>query len=103
MTISIVVPVSIIIPCCRCAASIYRAIDFIVKQIQKPAEVILVDDASSNNTLEIMHKIADQYSVWVKVIGLINNQEAVNARNAGLDADEWCMQYLDVASGLLLK
>ena len=59
MTISIVVPVSIIIPCCCCAASIYRAIDFIVKQIQKPAEVILVDDASSDNTLEVLHKIAN--------------------------------------------
>lgn len=80
------IPVTVVIPCFCCASTIKRAVDSVAQQTQKPAEVILVDDASGDNTLEVLHKIANQYSGWVKVIGLINNQGAANARNVGWDA-----------------
>jgi glycosyltransferase involved in cell wall biosynthesis len=80
------IPVSVVIPCFCCANTIKRAVDSIAQQTQKPAELILVDDASSDNTAEILHQIASQYPSWVKVISLLKNQGVANARNAGWDA-----------------
>ena len=92
-----VVPVTVVIPCFKCVSTINFAITSIIQQTQKPDEVILVDGASCNNT-GIMHKIANQYSVWVKLIGSINNQDAVNTRHAGIDNDEWYVQYFKVVN-----
>ncbi len=78
-----VAPVSVIIPCFRCATTIKRAIDSIALQTQKPAEVILVDDASGDDTLRVLQAIESQYCGWVKVIALNHNQGAANARNVG--------------------
>lgn len=79
-------PVSVVIPCYKCANTIYRAIESVVNQTQKPAEVILVDDASNDETLKTLYQLAEQYLGWVKVIGLISNRGAANARNVGWDA-----------------
>lgn len=77
------IQVSVIIPCFCCANTIERAIDSIVHQTRKPAEVILVDDASTDNTLQTLHKTANQHSGWVKVISLSKNHGAAYARNIG--------------------
>ena len=80
-----VAPVSVVIPCFRCAETINRAIDSVAQQTQKPAEVILVDDASGDCTLSALQTIESQYGGWVKVIALNQNQGAANARNVGWD------------------
>ena len=54
-------PVSVIIPCFNCAHSLERAVLSIVEQSVKPFEVILVDDASSDLTLEVITRIQRQY------------------------------------------
>ena len=102
MTISTVMSVCIIIPCCRYAASIYIAIDLIIKQIKKSKDMILVGDAINQITLRIKYKIANQYLIWIKLIGLISYQDAINTRNSRLDAKEWCTHYLNFFSGLLV-
>lgn len=96
------------IPCYRCARTISRAIDSIVQQTQKPAEVILVDDASGDETLSVLHAIEKQYSGWIKVITLTENSGAASARNAGwasatqpyiafLDSDDaWHPQKIEI-------
>lgn len=101
-------PVSVVIPCFRCAATIRRAVDSIVQQTHKPAEVILVDDASGDDTLAALHTIEKQYSGWVKVIALMENSGAASARNAGraaatqpyiafLDSDDvWHPQKIEI-------
>ena len=43
-------PVSVVIPCFRSARTIGRALASIVQQSKMPAEVILVDDASGDET-----------------------------------------------------
>ena len=55
------VPVSVVIPCFRCETTIARAINSIAQQTRKPAEVILVDDASRDSTLEFLHDLASRY------------------------------------------
>lgn len=109
-----VVSVSVVIPCFRCAGTIRRAVDSVVRQTCKPAEVILVDDASGDQTLSVLREIESQYAGWVKVVALKDNAGAANARNAGwaaatqtyiafLDSDDaWHPKKIEIQYGYML-
>lgn len=78
--------VSVIIPCYNCADTIHRAVQSIVQQTLKPAEVILVDDGSADNTLQELKLIQSKYGKdWIKVIALEKNTGVSNARNTAWD------------------
>lgn len=79
-------PVSVIIPCYRCAETIERAINSLCSQTQRPREVILVDDFSNDGTLGVLHALRGNYPGWIRVIALPFNGGAGSARNAGWDA-----------------
>ncbi|RUQ46024.1 glycosyltransferase, partial [Corynebacterium pseudodiphtheriticum] len=49
--------VSVVIPCYRCKETIRRALDSVYHQSLRPAEVILVDDASPDNTLNFLFEL----------------------------------------------
>ncbi len=83
MTIKTTATVSVIIPCFRCASTIERAVKSVIQQTQKPAEVILVDDASDDETLAVLREIEQQYPDWIKVIALEVNLGVASARNMG--------------------
>ena len=51
-------PVSVVIPCYRCSLTIGRALASIAQQSMKPVEVILVDDASGDDTWVVLTKLA---------------------------------------------
>lgn len=90
------VPVSVVIPCFRCTRTIARAIASVVQQTQKPAEIILVDDASGDGTLEVLQTLAQQHTGWIKVIALNKNQGPSSARNAGWEiASQPYVAFLD--------
>lgn len=103
-----VVPVSVVIPCFRCAVTVRRAVQSVVQQTHKPVEVILVDDASDDATPAVLREIESQHPGWVKVILLDENSGAGSARNSGwaiatqpyitfLDADDsWHVDKLQV-------
>ena len=77
-------PVSVIIPCYRCTATLERAVASVAAQGEVPAEVILIDDCSGDDTLALMRKIAAQYAPgWVRTVLLDQNMGAASARNAG--------------------
>ena len=81
------VPVSVVIPCYRCADNIARAVESVVRQTLCPAEVILIDDGSGDNTLATLYALQAQYGmVWIKVIALEKNRGVSVARNTGWDA-----------------
>jgi len=86
MADNVVAPVSVVIPCYRCATTIARAIASIVQQTRKPAEILLVDDASGDGTLEVLQDLAQQHTGWIKVIALNKNQGAASSRNVGWEA-----------------
>jgi len=79
-------PVSVVIPCFRCSATIGRAVASVADQSQRPAEVLLVDDASGDETLSVLQQLASGYQGWVKVLALAHNQGPSAARNAGWEA-----------------
>jgi len=79
-------PVSVIIPCFRCGATIGRAVASIAGQTQRPAEVLLVDDASGDETPSTLQQLVSGYPGWVRVLTLVHNQGPSAARNAGWEA-----------------
>lgn len=72
---------SIIIPCYNSAYFISHTIEMLFKQGLEDCELILVDDGSDDNTLEILRYYENIYDV--KVIHQENNGVSV-ARNVGL-------------------
>lgn len=77
-------PVSAVIPCFRCKATILRAVASVAAQSQVPAELILVDDCSADGTRELLQQLASQYaSGWIRMVFLDQNMGAASARNAG--------------------
>lgn len=77
------IPVSVVLPCFRCAETVERAISSIIQQTQSPAEVIMVDDASGDETMPTIREIEAQYPELIKVLALNTNSGPANARNAG--------------------
>lgn len=91
-----IVPVSVIIPCFRCAHTIVRAIDSVVHQTNTPAEVILIDDCSGDETVNILLNLEKYHSGWLKVLILNENNGAANARNIGWEsASQPYIAFLD--------
>ena len=79
--------VSVVIPCYRCADNIARAVESVVRQTRSPAEVILVDDGSGDDTLATLRALQARYGpAWIKVIALDQNRGVSVARNTGWDA-----------------
>ena len=78
------VPVSVVVPCFRCASTIERAVQSVAAQSSRPAEVVLVDDCSQDQTLDILESLAARHAPgWIKIKRLDNNRGAASARNAG--------------------
>lgn len=80
------VAVSAVIPCYRCTETIERAIASVVQQTQRPAELILVEDGSGDDTLSVLQRLAESHTDWIKIIALPENQGSANARNVGWNA-----------------
>lgn len=90
-------PVSAVVPCFRCADTIAAAVASIAAQTLPPAEVLLVDDCSGDNTLETLHELAADYpSGWIQVFALPVNSGPSRARNTGWErATQDYIAFLD--------
>lgn len=89
--------VSVVIPCYQCSQTIERAIRSISLQTLLPKEIILVEDASGDNTLETLLTIQMEYGEdWIKVMPLKSNSGPATARNHGWDmANSKFVAFLD--------
>jgi glycosyltransferase involved in cell wall biosynthesis len=107
-------PVSAVMPCYRCTDTVGRAVGSIAAQTLRPAEVILVEDASGDGTLERLRALAAAHPPdWIRVVALPANRGAADARNAGwaaatqpylafLDADDaWHPRKIELQYGYL--
>jgi glycosyltransferase involved in cell wall biosynthesis len=104
-----IAPVSVIIPCFNCAQTLERAIASIASQTLKPAEIVLVDDASTDSSQQEIERIRNSYGRnWIRAITLKDNRGPATARNeawgvalqpylAFLDADDsWYPNKIEV-------
>lgn len=79
-----IAPISVVIPCYRCGTTIAASVASIAAQTVRPAQVLLVDDASGDGTLEVLHALARRYPPgWVRVIASARNGGPSRARNLG--------------------
>lgn len=79
-------PVSVIIPCYRCAGTIQRAVDSVIAQTLPPHEIILIDDFSNDDgqTLGALDRLRQMYQrTNIKILSLHKNSGPGSARNAG--------------------
>jgi glycosyltransferase involved in cell wall biosynthesis len=77
-----VVSVSVVIPAFNRAATIEQAVASAREQTRAPREIIVVDDASSDETAEVARRAG------ARVVRLEKNQGCSSARNAGIRAAE---------------
>jgi glycosyltransferase involved in cell wall biosynthesis len=76
--------VSVVIPTYNRAKTIARAIDSVVRQGWRPLEIIIVDDGSTDGTLDAID--SDGCPVPLTLIALGQNEGAAAARNHGITA-----------------
>jgi glycosyltransferase involved in cell wall biosynthesis len=74
--------VSVIIPCFNGARTIRRAVDSVRRQDYPEVEIIVVDDASTDETQEVIATLARPD---LRVVRLPQNGGAAAARNVGID------------------
>jgi glycosyltransferase involved in cell wall biosynthesis len=91
---------SVIIPLYNKASYIGRAIASLANQSCPPAEIIIVDDCSSDGSVEALQQSLQQYSAQftntdVKLIQLEKNRGASFARNVGLGlvTGDWVLPF----------
>ena len=75
--------VSVIIPAYNASRTIVRALESVLGQEYEPLEVLIVDDASTDGTGEIVRRFTDRR---VRLIKLDTNRGAAGARNVGIHA-----------------
>ena len=102
--------ISAVIPAYNCEQYIARAIDSVLNQTFPANEIIVIDDGSSDGTVERVRSYGDK----VKLIQQ-QNAGASAARNAGIQAatgdwvafldadDEWLPDTLEIQSNILMQ
>lgn len=100
--------ISVVIPCFNSATTIERALRSVEHQTTKPHEVLIVDDASSDNTVSVIEQFAQSSPLNIRLIKQKVNGGPSIARNAAwnvstgdfvafLDADDqWHPQKLEL-------
>lgn len=80
-------PISVVIPAFNAAGTLPRAIQSIARQSLLPTEIIIVDDASTDNTINVIQQLcATHPELSIKVIVLPKNAGPGTARNVGWNA-----------------
>jgi len=94
--------ISVIIPCYNCAEYVDKCLDSLINQTigLKNLEIILVDDVSTDNTVDILKQYEEKYPENIMIILCDKNGRQGTARNIGLmyssgdyvsfvDSDDW--------------
>lgn len=77
--------VSCIVPCYNSEEYISNTISSLLHQTVRPAEIIIINDGSTDNTLEVIRGIEEQNKGIVKVLDLGVNKGVSSARNYGVE------------------
>lgn len=90
-------PVTVVIPCYRCRDTIGRAVASVAAQTWRPAELIVVDDASCDDTPKVLQALQSSYGRdWIKIVFRQDNGGPGAARNSGWDtATQPYVAFLD--------
>ena len=78
--------VSIVVPVYNASSYISETISMVSAQTYKDWELILVDDASTDGSANIIEKIIEKQGKRIRLIRKNVNEGAAAARNTGIDA-----------------
>ncbi len=78
---------SVVIPCYNGADYIERCLDSIAEQTFQPEEIVVIDDGSTDSTVDVCHSFAKRYSGKFLVHSQTNAGVSA-ARNKGIDLSE---------------
>lgn len=92
--------VSVIVPCYNAAEHINRCLEAFERQTFSDFNVLFIDDASSDNTVEVIETFAQKHTVAIKVLKNEKNAGPGFSRNRGIaeadgeyiafcDSDDW--------------
>jgi biofilm PGA synthesis N-glycosyltransferase PgaC len=88
-------PVSILIPCYNEGENVRETLEYLLQQQYPDFEIIAINDGSKDNTLQILHELADQHP-QIRVVNLARNQgKAVGLRTAALLANSEILIGID--------
>jgi len=88
--------VSVVIPCYNASAYIAKCIDALERQTCRDFRVILVDDCSQDNTMEVLLGIQKSSPLDVTILQNAANSGPAFSRNAGIDvADTEYITFCD--------
>ena len=76
--------VSVVMATHNRANKIGNALDSIIRQSYRPIEIIVVNDASTDNTKQVLENYLDGYKNLITVIELTTNKGPGTARNIGI-------------------
>ena len=77
--------ISCIVPCHNCQDYISKTVENLINQTIRPLEIILVNDASTDNTLDVLKQMEVKHPNIIKVIDLETNKGPSYARNFGVE------------------
>lgn len=87
--------VTVIIPNYNKSAYLEQCIKSVAAQTYRPIEILVVDDASKDSSIELLTQLQKEYS-FLKVVPLKQNGGVSHARNVGIDtADGDIITFLD--------
>ena len=87
--------VDVVIPCHNGEAFLYPCVESVVNQTYKVSKIILIDDGSTDNSLEVMKDLAQKYSSVTIVTQ--PNMGLSSARNTGIrNSESELVAFLDV-------
>ena len=88
--------ISVVIPCYNCESDIIDSVDAILGGTLLPMEIILIDDCSSDATLNTLEALSKKYAGLVKIGKTHQNIGPAGARNLGAKlARGSCLFFLD--------
>ncbi len=93
--------ISAIIPCYNCKKFIKKTVDSLINQTIQVKEIILINDASTDDTLEILRQIKENNKDIVKIIDFQENKGASYTRNYGVKISRQIIFYLWIQMILL--
>ena len=87
--------ISVVIPNYNNSKYLSQCIDSVLNQTFQPSEIIIVDDCSTDSSVELIKKYAKKFSI-IKGIYLEKNGGVSNARNVGIEnATQEYITFLD--------
>jgi len=88
-------PVTVVLPAFNAECTLDRALRSVNDQTSHPAEIVVVDDASTDDTAARLRAAADAAGpIPTRVVSLGRNAGAAEARNAGLAAASPATRYI---------